>query len=109
MNCVPIVLVLIVALASGQAKVIEKREVSEVSRRIHGSYGEFRDFTAADCSQPHENKWVKCASSGNPAFVYHWNNQLKGCERAIFKGCAPTRNNFVTEKDCNKQAKPVCS
>ncbi|KAF7265443.1 uncharacterized protein LOC143190714 [Rhynchophorus ferrugineus] len=83
-------------------------EVSEVTRRIHGSYGPFRDFARTDCDQPIESKWTKCPGT-SPIFAYHWNHKLKGCERAIYKGCGATRNSFVTERDCQNQAASICA
>ncbi|KAL1492175.1 hypothetical protein ABEB36_012661 [Hypothenemus hampei] len=103
-------LVIIVFLVTNSivgAKVLQ--EVPEITRKIHGSYGSFRDFTARDCNQPHENNGMRCSNQESPAFAYHWNNELKGCERVIYKGCGSTRNNFVTERDCNSQAKPICN
>ncbi|XP_066259860.1 kunitz-type serine protease inhibitor BmKTT-2-like [Euwallacea similis] len=90
-----------------ESKVIQ--EVPDLTRRIHGSYGSFRDFAVTDCDRPHESEWMRCSNNETPAFAYHWNNKLKGCERVLYKGCGASRNNFVTERDCNKQAKIVCS
>ncbi|KAJ8948376.1 hypothetical protein NQ314_008415 [Rhamnusium bicolor] len=58
-----------------------------------------------DCNQPLEtnsrcNEWQ---------YAYHWNNHLRECERAIYHGCNPTRNNFRTIRDCKTQAEPICN
>nr|ABZ80669.1 luxuriosin-like protein [Sitophilus zeamais] len=107
MKCLMVVVFLAAVYGLGMGKVLEPGE-SEVTRKIHGSHGEYRDFTKADCASDFENKWVRCVGREG-TFIYHWNDKLKGCERAIYKGCAPTRNNFITEHDCNTQAKPICS
>ncbi|KAG5899176.1 hypothetical protein JTB14_029008 [Gonioctena quinquepunctata] len=78
--------------------------VPELNRKILGSYGPFRDFQMSDCDEPLEGT----SNCDNWTFAYHWNNQLKGCERLIYHGCQATRNNFITLRDCEKQAHPVC-
>ncbi|XP_023015035.1 kunitz-type serine protease inhibitor bitisilin-3 [Leptinotarsa decemlineata] len=79
-------------------------KVPDLNRKILGSNGPFRKFEVSDCDEPLETT----SDCDDWKFAYHWNNQLKGCERAIYHGCNATRNNFITFNDCEKQAQPIC-
>ncbi|CAG9764375.1 unnamed protein product [Ceutorhynchus assimilis] len=107
MQSLYIFILVLVAFQVCYGRVVD--DAPEINRRIHGSYGAFRDFTDEDCDRPYQNKWMRCSGGETNAFIYHWNNKLKGCERAIYKGCGATRNNFLTEAACNNQAKPICT
>ncbi|CAG9762269.1 unnamed protein product [Ceutorhynchus assimilis] len=63
------------------------------------------EFTLEDCDKPHTWGPVNC----NAYFeIYHWNNTLKKCEKAIYGGCRATNNNFKTLKECERVATRVC-
>ncbi|CAH1956049.1 unnamed protein product [Acanthoscelides obtectus] len=63
-------------------------------------------FDKSDCAKNVEDGPIACLAYIK---VYKWSPADNKCVSATYGGCHATNNNFPTENDCNKVAKPVCS
>ncbi|XP_066142329.1 kappaPI-actitoxin-Avd3a-like [Euwallacea fornicatus] len=67
---------------------------------------EIQPFRETDCDQPHTWGPINCQAYIE---IYHWNNSVKRCEKAVYGGCRATANNFENLQTCENTAHRICS
>ncbi|XP_028128643.2 kunitz-type serine protease inhibitor A-like [Diabrotica virgifera virgifera] len=65
-----------------------------------------RPYQQSDCSDAVERRSVATCLARKT--VWTWDVLANKCVTAFYTGCNATKNNFVTEAECLRVAKPVC-
>ncbi|CAG9835833.1 unnamed protein product [Diabrotica balteata] len=67
-----------------------------------------RNYGPEDCSKPASVPRLPICPIA-PQRLWRWDVKSRSCVRSLVHGCYYTKNNFSTEDECNKVAKPICA